>query len=293
MKSVRDVRSSPRACQFVSAWSYIRQLSGCVGVMVCDEIPRMTTTPNRPSVKPARPLPTFSPLYRQIKDHMIQSLEAGEWGPGQMIPSEAELAVRFQVSQGTVRKAIDEMAAENFLVRRQGKGTFVATHDDPLSFYRFLRLMPDEGEAKQAKSEPILCALEQADGEMAGVLSLKIGAAVIRIKRLLSFDGHAVVLDDIVLDAELFPGLDLAMLKASESSLYSFFETQFGVRMVRAEERLRAVAATAESANMLHVPLEAPLLLVERIAFTYGERPVEWRRGLYSTAQHHYLNLLG
>jgi GntR family transcriptional regulator len=63
-------------------------------------------------------VPTFSPLYQQIKAHMIRSLEAGEWHPGEMIPSEAELAVRFEVSQGTVRKAMDEMAAENFLVRR-------------------------------------------------------------------------------------------------------------------------------------------------------------------------------
>lgn len=293
VKSVRDVRSSLRVCQFVFGWSYIRQLSSCLRGIICDEILEILTMLKQMPAKPVRPLPTFSPLYRQIKDHMIQSLEAGEWGPGQMIPSEAELAIRFQVSQGTVRKAIDEMAAENFLVRRQGKGTFVATHDDPLSFYRFLRLMPDEGEAKQAKSEPVLCVIEQADADVATVLSLKQSAPVVRIKRLLSFDGRAVVLDDIILDADLFPGLDLAMLKASESSLYSFFETQFGVRMVRAEERLRAVAATGESANMLHVPEKSPLLLVERIAFTYGERPVEWRRGLYSTAQHHYLNLLG
>jgi GntR family transcriptional regulator len=85
--------------------------------------------------------PTFSPLYRQIKDFLIRSLEEGEWGPGDAIPSEGELATRFNVSQGTVRKAIDEMAAENMLVRRQGKGTFVATHSDPRSFYRFLRLV--------------------------------------------------------------------------------------------------------------------------------------------------------
>jgi GntR family transcriptional regulator len=85
--------------------------------------------------------PTFSPLYRQIKEFMIRSLEAGEWRPGDSIPSEGELAARFNVSQGTVRKAIDEMAAENLLVRRQGKGTFVASHDDPRSFFRFLRLV--------------------------------------------------------------------------------------------------------------------------------------------------------
>ena len=73
---------------------------------------------------------TFSPLYQQIKALILGSLQAGEWKPGEAIPSENDLAARFKVSQGTVRKAIDELASENLLVRRQGKGTFVATHHE-------------------------------------------------------------------------------------------------------------------------------------------------------------------
>src|SRR5574343_489942 len=115
----------------------------------------MTRDVSRPAARTASP--TFSPLYRQIKDFLIRSLEEGEWGPGDAIPSEGDLAMRFNVSQGTVRKAIDEMAAENMLVRRQGKGTFVATHSDPRSFYRFLRLVPDDGRVVQGVSDPISC----------------------------------------------------------------------------------------------------------------------------------------
>jgi arylsulfatase A-like enzyme len=72
--------------------------------------------------------PAFSPLYQQIKSLLLQSLQSGEWKSGAAIPSELDLAARYRVSQGTVRKAIDELAVENLLVRRQGKGTFVATH---------------------------------------------------------------------------------------------------------------------------------------------------------------------
>src|SRR3977135_3072543 len=90
--------------------------------------------------------PAFSPLYQQIKTLMMRSLQHAEWRPGEAIPSEMELAARFKVSQGTVRKAIDELAAENLLVRRQGKGTFVATHAEEQVQFRFLRLMPDAGE---------------------------------------------------------------------------------------------------------------------------------------------------
>ena len=103
--------------------------------------PELSAAPDLPSGTPA-----FSPLYQQIKGLILQSLEAGEWKPGEAIPSEMELAARFRVSQGTVRKAIDELAAENLVVRRQGKGTFVATHAEHHVRYRFLKLMPDSGD---------------------------------------------------------------------------------------------------------------------------------------------------
>jgi GntR family transcriptional regulator len=95
----------------------------------------------------------FSPLYQQIKDLLVQSLERGEWKPGELIPSEIELAARFQVSQGTVRKAVDELATEHLVVRRQGKGTFVATHHEPRAQFRFLRVVPDEGDPVPAVSQ--------------------------------------------------------------------------------------------------------------------------------------------
>lgn len=250
---------------------------------------------NREASRPVMrsPSPTFSPLYRQIKEFMIKSLEEGEWGPGDAIPSEAELAAHFSVSQGTVRKAIDEMAAENLLVRRQGKGTFVATHDDPRSIYRFLQLMPDSGQSEHSVSEPLSCRAMTAPPEVAVALEIQAGDPVIAVERLLRFEGEPVVLDQIYLVGELFSGLTLERLRVSERSLYSLFESDYGVRMIRAEERLRAVSADGHSARLLAVDEGSPLLLVERTAFTYGNKPVEWRRGLYSTRRHHYLNELG
>ena len=237
--------------------------------------------------------PTFSPLYRQIKDFLIGCLERGEWRPGDVIPSEGELAQRFNVSQGTVRKAIDEMAAENLLVRRQGKGTFVSTHSDPRAYYRFLRLMPDDGVAVPSVSEPFYCQVVPAQPEVASVFGLAPGSPVVHIKRLLRFGGEKVVFDQIFLQAEFFPGLTLDLLRAGERSLYSLLESDFGVRMISAEEHLRAVAADDECAALLGVQCGEPLLLVERTAYTYGNRPVEWRKGLYCTRNHYYRNELG
>ncbi|MBL8490789.1 MAG: GntR family transcriptional regulator [Rhodocyclaceae bacterium] len=237
--------------------------------------------------------PTFSPLYRQIKSLILQALEAGEWRPGEAIPSETELAGRFSVSQGTVRKAIDEMASENLLVRRQGKGTFVATHSDPRAFFRFLRLVPLDGGIEQSRSVPLECWRAKAGPEAARVLGLKLGDPITIVRRVLEFSGKPVVVDEIYLPGETFAGLSLEVLKDYQGSLYSLFESRFGVRMIRATERIRAIAADRSTADLLKVREGSPLLSVERISYSYADRPVEWRRGLYSTAEHCYLNDLG
>ncbi|MDD5248516.1 MAG: GntR family transcriptional regulator [Rhodocyclaceae bacterium] len=237
--------------------------------------------------------PTFSPLYRQIKGLILQALEAGEWRPGEAIPSETELAARFSVSQGTVRKAIDEMAADNLLLRRQGKGTFVASHSDPRAFFRFLRLVPLAGGIEPSTSVPLECWRAKAGQEAARTLGIKLGDPIIIVRRLLQFSSKPVVVDEIYLPGETFAGLSLDVLKDSHGSLYSLFESRFGVRMIRAEERIRAVAADRATAELLRVAEGSPLLSVERVSYTYGDKPVEWRRGLYSTADHCYYNDLG
>ncbi|MFZ5511868.1 MAG: GntR family transcriptional regulator [Pseudomonadota bacterium] len=236
--------------------------------------------------------PTFSPLYRQIKALIMQALESGEWRPGEAIPSEMDLAARFNVSQGTVRKAIDEMAAENLLVRKQGKGTFVASHNDPRSFFRFLRLVPNDGILVSPESVPLECWRAKAGQEASRILRIEPGAPIIIVRRLLKFKGKPVVVDEIYLPGETFQGLTLETLQEHQGSLYGLFETRFGVRMIRAQEHVRAVAADRRTAELLQVAEGSPLLSVERVTYTYGDKPVEWRRGLYSTAEHYYLNEL-
>ncbi|MDX9700315.1 MAG: GntR family transcriptional regulator [Rhodocyclaceae bacterium] len=236
--------------------------------------------------------PTFSPLYRQIKGLMLQALEAGEWRPGQVIPSEQELAARFNVSQGTVRKAIDEMAADNLLVRKQGKGTYVASHNDPRSFFRFLRLVPVNGDLRHPESIPLECWKAKAGQEASRMLDIKPGDPIIIVRRLLKFSHKPVVIDEIYLPGEVFQGLTLEVLQAWNGSLYSLFETRFGLRMIRAQESIRAVAADRSTSEALKVPEGQPVLSVERVTYTYGDKPVEWRRGLYLTDEHFYLNEL-
>lgn len=252
----------------------------------------MAISEERSADKAAERPTVFAPLYRQIRQLIVSALDQGEWKPGELIPSEMDLAVRFQVSQGTVRKAIDELAAENLLVRRQGKGTFVATHHEARAQYRFLRLQPDSGPEVPAQSRFLECRRIRATAEIAAQLELKTGDPVVFVRRLLSFESVPTVLDDIWLPGATFRGLTAERLSQYHGPLYGLFETEFGTRMIRAEERIRAVAAEGDVIDVLAVDPGAPLLLVERLSYTYGDRPVEIRRGLCVTRNHHYHNTL-
>ena len=239
--------------------------------------------------------PAFSPLYQQIKVLILQSLQGGEWKPGDVIPSEMDLAARFRVSQGTVRKAIDELAAENLVVRRQGKGTFVATHAEQQVQYRFLRLLPDTGDASSegpAQRRIIECKRLRAPADIARALGLRSGDAVLHVRRVLSFQQRPTILEDLWLPAAPFKGLTAERLDSYRGPMYALFETEFGVRMVRAEEKIRALAASEPACELLSIKAGEPLLSVERTAFTYNDLPMELRRGLYRTDTHHYRNSL-
>lgn len=234
----------------------------------------------------------YSPLYKQIKLLLINGLDQGEWKPGESIPSEMELANRFRVSQGTVRKAIDELAGENLLVRRQGKGTFVATHLEANVRYRFLHMAPDTGNPLPSSSKILSCERIKCPADIAELLQMRTGDIAINVRRVLSFANVPTILDDIWLPAHVFKGLNKDTIRNNRAPLYAYFESEYGVSMVRADEKIKAVCSTESDAKQLNIEVGIPLLLVERVSFTYGDRPMEVRRGLYITENFHYKNRL-
>jgi len=234
--------------------------------------------------------PVFSPLYQQIKNLILNGLRLREWKPGETIPSEIELAKRFHVSPGTVRKAIDELAGENLLLRRQGKGTFVATHTEEQVQYRFLKLIPDNGTPGSegpAQRDIIECHRVRASADVARALALRTGEVVLHVGRVLSFAGTPTILEDIWLPAIPFKGLTAERLANYKGPSYALFEADFNVHMVRAEEKIRAEPAVQGRELLLKIAHGTPLLSVERVAYTYKDVPMELRRGYYRTDTHH------
>lgn len=263
-------------------------------LQACPTLPKENSPSQKASLSASvpTPVPVFSPLYQQIKLLITQSLQSGEWKPGELIPSEVELAARYKVSQGTVRKAIDAMSVENLVVRRQGKGTFVATHHEAHSQLRFLRLKPDVGTQQYPVSRFVEVKRIRAPGEISKLLGIKVSDSVIFIRRVQSFDGVPTILEDLWLPGAIFKGVSAELLNNYKGSMYALFETEFGTRMIRASEQIRAVSADKGAANLLQIKIGTSLLNVERISYTYGDKPVEFRRGLYLTCDHHYQNEL-
>jgi len=246
-----------------------------------------TTLPSATDVEPR-----FAPLYRQIYGLLTRELQAGQWQPGEMIPTAQALATQYRVSQGTVRKAIDQLVAENILKRRQGRGTFVATHREARSEFRFLRLRDQHDRVPLFTSRILSCKRSRAPQEVARALQIKAGDATIHIRRVLDFEGVPTVLDEIWLPGNRFRGLTLDVLDAHDGPLYVLFETQFNTRTLQGVERVSASVTDKTTAGILQVDKGSPILSVERISETYEGQPVEFRHGLYRTDRHRYLSEL-
>ena len=143
-------------------------------------------------------------------------------------------------SEGTV---VDDLGpSADVVVRRQGKGTFVATHGEPQVRFRFLRLAPDSGEAVPPERQLLDFKRTRAPAEVARLLDLKTGEGVVMLKRLLVFAGDPVILEETWLPGNLFKGLSAAAISEHKGALYNLFETQFATRMAYGARQLPRVA---------------------------------------------------
>ena len=239
-----------------------------------------------------RRAPDFRPLYAQVQDLLVERLASGHWRPGDLLPSEPRLAEEFGVSQGTVRKALDRLADRNVVVRRQGKGTYVASYTPDRALFHFFHLVADDGERELPESRVVSRRSGRAlhlERERLGVAE---GAGVVRIVRVRSLRGRAVLAERISVARELFPGLEALAEEDLPNTLYALYESRYGLSVARAEERLKAVEADAEDAALLGLAEGTPLLEIDRVALSYDQRPLEWRVSRCDTRRHHYLSLL-
>jgi GntR family transcriptional regulator len=233
-----------------------------------------------------------APLYRVAKRALLQAIEAGHCPAGSALPSETALAAAFGISIGTLRHAVDELVAEHILARRQGRGTFVATHNADRFLFQFFHVERSDGRRDVPQVETLTFERTRLDEEAAEALAMKAGEPAIQIENRLTLQGRPVLHDCLTLPAVLFKGLTEKRLRDRPSTIYHLYQTEFGITVVRALERVRALAADRGTARVLGIAVGTPVLQVRRTALTFNDKPVEYRVSTLHSAQHEYVNLV-
>jgi len=219
--------------------------------------------------------PGYRPLYRQVYDIVVRQVAEGKWRPGEALPSEHSLAREMGVSQGTVRKVLDSLTAEKLLERRQGKGTFIAENTQERTLFRYFRIARPGGQRAVPERAGESVKVRVARAAERAKLDLQRPARVVEIRRTRSIDGLPAIHELIVIPAALFPGIEK---RASlPNTLYSLYQTDYGINIVAAHEELRSELATAADAKALRIAAGSPILVIDRLAVSLQERKVEWR----------------
>lgn len=232
-------------------------------------------------------------LYRDVKKQITEALRSGKWKHGQKIASEPQLAERFGVSVGTVRKAIGELEAENILVREQGRGTFVISHTRDYMLNVFFRIVDADGKKELPTVSLLSMKRGRADRNTAGLLKLTPRAPVIDIEALLSLKDRPTILDRIRLPVQLFGELADHLFKHRSGTIYGLFQERFGITVVRADEHITAVVAGEREVRLIGVAPGVLPLRIQRVAYTYKDVAVDARVRLVDSSQHAYLSALG
>ncbi|MCE8017661.1 GntR family transcriptional regulator [Halomonas sp. MCCC 1A17488] len=235
--------------------------------------------------------PSYHPLYQQIKDALLARIVSGEWPPGTYIPSESALAKEYGASVGTLRKALDALASDQVVLRLQGKGTVVATHDSDRSLFQFFHLVRRDGTRSLPVSRVLIRERRMATATETEALGLEEGAAVVHIRRIRELEDEPALLEDLVVSADRFKHLEEEPTTLP-NTLYQLYQQRFNQSVAHAEERLFAVAASEEEQRHLGVPKGTPLLEIRRIARNLQGIPLEFRVSRCETQKHYYLNEL-
>ncbi|MFT6269922.1 MAG: GntR family transcriptional regulator [Alphaproteobacteria bacterium] len=235
--------------------------------------------------------PRLQPLYKQVEEHLIQLIVEQRWMPGEKLPSEFDLAAELQVSQGTVRKALNKLTNDKVLTRRQGVGTFITDYASNHGLYRFFPVIAD-GKTPELPKAKVLSKREiQPNSQVLKALELSDTDKVIELTRLRVLSDEPFILETIYLASKYFSKLmDMAEVP---HTLYHFYQTQFHLTVQKTHDELKAVIADAEASQQLGIAKGSPVLQSTRLTRSLAGKPIEFRISLCRTDKYHYTVDLG
>lgn len=219
------------------------------------------------------------PLYYQLRQILEEAI--GHLTPGEAVPSELDLCKMFDLSRPTVRQAINELVQDGLLYRTKGKGTFVAEPKIPQEFLTVLESFSDEMRRKGMAPSTRVLSLERSnvDERICSTLGIARGAPVARLARVRFADGEPIVTLTTYLPEERLPGILDADF--ADASLYDLIENKYGYSISYADRSLEAWAAGAYEAELLHIPVGAPIQFIETTTYLEDGTPIEYSRAEY------------
>jgi GntR family transcriptional regulator len=229
------------------------------------------------------------PLYQRLRDEIAHQIARNVWRSGDPIPTEAELAAAHRVAIGTVRKAIDVLVADGLVERQQGRGTFVRRPRFDRSLFRFFRHLGPDGVPSVPEGRILLREACPAPETVRAALGLDARGESIRLIRTRLLQGRPILAEAIWLPAGRFAPILKAPLTEIGDLLYPAYERLCGEIVARAEETLTIGIADAMDAGRLEIAEGDPVVVIERLAFGFDARPIEWRvtRGAAKDFRYH------
>lgn len=231
---------------------------------------------------------TFTPLYLQVKKDILDRIFAGEWPPESFLPNEFVLAKEYGVSQGTLRKALEELTAEKHLIRYQGKGTKVAEINEESSVFPFY-LLYDKEQKRIYPSTITLCyEIISVPKDIVEFLNIAEDEQVIHAERIRTHNEKTVLYEEVYIPKKFFSAQILENMKVLPDRLYAFYLTEFGMRVNNATEDLFAVLPEKADIKHLNISENTPLLMVQRTSYDSNNTPVEFRVSKINSTQYTY-----
>ena len=228
----------------------------------------------------------FQPLYQQVGEYIKQLIVERRWQPGEMLPSEFKLADEFNVSQGTVRKALTLLTDTKIVTRRQGVGTFVSEHTAQDALFRFFPLQADGKGADLPKAELLSKERVAPTNAVQKALSLSAKDKVIKLVRRRILDNEFCMLETVYLPANLFTGINTR--EDIPHTLYHFYQTDYKQTVFKTRDSIKAVLASQTDADALHIEKGTPLLFVTRVTESIDGKLIEYRESKCRTDHYHY-----
>lgn len=229
---------------------------------------------------------SFTPLYQQVKSDLLNRIVKGEWTPGSFLPNEFALAEQYGVSQGTLRKALNELTTEKHVTRYQGKGTAVTVFDENSALFPFFQLTDRDGKRVIPTSYIIDTQIIPASKKIAQILQIDENTEIVRTERLRLLDGEVCLNETIYIAKHILPQSALTNLEFPHT-LYEFYQEN-GIRVLRVTETIEAALPTPEDIKRLNIKKNHPILIFCRTTFGSHDVPIEYRESHLNSANHIY-----